>query len=224
MYCQNWEISAMDEGEIFSDERLAQTMLNLQKRGCHNINFVSPTHNVAAILRALLIAARKGLRLPLVWNTGGYDSVASLRLLEGIVDIYMPDAKYASRTVARKLSKVDNYPEINQAAIKEMHRQVGELQLDPHTGLARRGVLVRHLILPCDLAGTCDVMGFLAKEVSKDTYTNVMDQYRPEHKAVGDKKFGLRRKPTHKELRTAHEQAKEAGLGRFDPEFRSLQW
>ena len=224
MYCQNWEISAMDEGEIFSDDRLAQTMLNLQKRGCHNINFVSPTHNVAAILRAVFIAARKGLHLPLVWNTGGYDSVASLRLLDGIVDVYMPDSKYASRSVARKLSNVDNYPEINHAAVKEMHRQVGELQLDPETGLARRGVLVRHLVLPCDLAGTCDVMGFLAKEISEETYTNVMDQYRPEHKALKDKKFGLARRPTRKELRMAHKQAKDAGVRRFDSERGSLQW
>ena len=150
--------------------------------------------------------------------------MVALRLLEDVIDIYMPDAKYASRTVARKLSKVDNYPEINQAALKEMHRQVGELQLDPKTGLARRGVLVRHLILPCSLAGTCDVMGFLAKEVSKDTYTNVMDQYRPEHKAVKDKKFGLSRKPTRKELRDAHKDAKQSGLRRLDGDTRSLQW
>ena len=216
MYCQNWELSAMDEGEVLDDNRLADTMLMLQKRGCHNINFVSPTHNVAAILRAVLIAVKKGLKLPLVWNTGGYDSVASLRLLDGVVDIYMPDAKYASRAVGRKLSKVDNYPEINQAAIKEMHRQVGELQIDQKTGLARRGVLVRHLILPCDLGGTCDVTAFLAKEISADTFTNVMDQYRPEHKAVKDKKFGLARRPTRKELKDAHEEARSSGLQGLD--------
>jgi putative pyruvate formate lyase activating enzyme len=216
VYCQNWELSAMDEGEVFNDDRLAETMLMLQRKGCHNINFVSPTHNVAPILRAVLIAARKGLKLPLVWNTGGYDSVASLRLLEGVVDIFMPDAKYASRAVGRKLSKVDNYPEINQAAIKEMHRQVGELQIDRRTGLARRGVLVRHLVLPHDLAGTCCVASFLAKEISKDTFTNVMDQYRPEHKAKKDKKLGLARKPTRNELDHAHNEARSAGLRRFD--------
>jgi putative pyruvate formate lyase activating enzyme len=217
----------MDEGELFDDSRLAQTMLDLQSRGCHNINFVSPTHNVAPILRAVLIAAEKGLRLPLVWNTGGYDSVASLRILEDVVDIYMPDAKYASRAVGRKLSKVDNYPEINQAAIKEMQRQVGELQLDPKTGLARRGVLVRHLVLPCDLGGTCDIAAFLAKEISPQTYANVMDQYRPEHLAVKDKKFGLSRRPTRKELRDAHKDAKTAGLSRLDGEpktKRTLEW
>lgn len=226
MYCQNWELSAMDEGEIFDDDRLAQAMLMLQEKGCHNINFVSPTHNVAPILRAVLIAAKKGLRLPLVWNTGGYDSVASLRILEGVVDIYMPDAKYASRAVGRKLSKVDNYPEINQAAIKEMHRQVGELQIDEETGLARRGVLVRHLILPCDLAGTCGVAAFLAKEISTNTFTNVMDQYRPEHHARRDKKYGLARKPKRKELKDAHKEAKEAGLERLDgdPKTRTFEW
>jgi len=218
VYCQNWELSANDEGVVMSDERLAQVMLNLQDKGCHNINFVSPTHNVAPILRALLIAARKGLHLPLVWNTGGYDSVASLRLLDGVVDIYMPDAKYASRTVARRLSKVDNYPEINQAALKEMHRQVGDLELEPRTGLAKRGVLIRHLILPKKLAGTCDVMAFLGKEVSKASFVNVMDQYRPEHHAVKDKKFGLCKKPTMTELKEAQEEAKTSGLHRFDGE------
>ena len=214
VYCQNWDISANDEGDLMSDDRLAQIMLNLQRKGCHNINFVSPTHNVAPILRAV----RQGLRLPLVWNTGGYDSVASLRLLHGIIDICMPDAKYASRSVARKLSRIDNYPEIDQAAIKEMHRPVGDLQLDPRTGLAKRGVLVRHLILPKQLAGTCDVMSFLSKEISKATFTNVMDQYRPEHHALQDRKFGLCKKPTTKELTDAHEEAKASGLYRFDGE------
>jgi putative pyruvate formate lyase activating enzyme len=142
IYCQNWQLSAMDRGEVVTPERLAQLMLGLQERGCHNINFVSPTHNVLAILEATLIAAQNGLRLPIVWNTGGYDSVASLRLLEGVIDIYMPDAKYAARKVARKLSKIDNYPEINQAAIKEMYRQVGDLQINPRTGLAWRGLLI----------------------------------------------------------------------------------
>jgi putative pyruvate formate lyase activating enzyme len=215
----------MDEGEVFDEERLADTMLALQKRGCHNINFVSPTHNLLAILRAVLIAARKGLHLPLVWNTGGYDSVVALRLLEDVIDIYMPDSKYASRAVGRKLSKVDNYPEINEAAIKEMHRQVGELQIDPRTGLAQRGVLVRHLILPSDLGGTCDVMSFLAKEVSADTYANVMDQYRPEHLAIKEKKYKLvSRRPSRKELKEAHAQARASGLRRFDGEKGSTEW
>jgi putative pyruvate formate lyase activating enzyme len=215
----------MDQGYMFWDNELADVMLKLQRKGCHNINFVSPTHNVKPILQALVIAAKQGLKLPLVWNTGGYDSVASLRLLEGVIDIYMPDAKYASRTVARKLSKVDNYPEINQAAIKEMHRQVGELQIDSN-GLARRGVLVRHLILPDNMAGTCDVTTFLAKEIRTQTYTNIMDQYRPEHLAVDDKKYGLARKPRRKELADAHKEARCAGLKRLDSDTRngSLAW
>jgi len=199
-------------------------MLSLQKRGCHNINFVSPTHNLLSILRAVNIAADKGLHLPLVWNTGGYDSVAALRLLEGVIDIYMPDAKYASRKVGRKLSKVDNYPAINEAALKEMHRQVGDLQLDPETGLARRGLLVRHLVLPCHLAGTCDVMGFLVKEVSRDTNVNVMDQYRPEHHAIKDKTFGLARRPTRKELKDALKEAEQSGLRRLEKDKDSSRW
>lgn len=208
----------MDKGWLQTDEQLADLMMLLQRKGCHNINFVSPTHNVLAILRAVLIAARKGLKLPIVWNTGGYDSVASLRLLEGVVDIYMPDSKYASRAVARKLSKVDNYPEINQAAIKEMHRQVGDLQINPRTGLAYRGVLIRHLVLPEELAGTHDVATFLANEVSSNTYTNVMPQYRPEHKAVHDRKFGLARKPNANELLQAYQGARRACLRRLHGE------
>jgi putative pyruvate formate lyase activating enzyme len=215
MYRQNWELSMMDEGEVVDDDRLAELMLMLQKQGCHNINFVSPTHNVLAILRALLIAAKNGLKIPIIWNTGGYDSVASLRLLENVVDIYLPDAKYASRAVGRKLSKVDNYPEINQCAIKEMHRQVGELRIDPRTGLAWRGVLVRHLILPSDYAGTYDVAAFLANEVSANTYTNVMDYYHPEYEAKTDRKYGLGRKPTRKELQEAHSGARCACLHRL---------
>lgn len=215
IYCQNWKLSMMDQGELVDDNRLAEMMLMLQERGCHNINLVSPTHNVLPILRAIFLAAQRGLRLPVVWNTGGYDSVASLRLLEGIIDIYMPDAKYASRTVARKLSKIDNYPEINQAAIKEMHRQVGPLQIDPRTGLAWRGVLVRHLVLPSDYGGTEDVASFLANEVSANTYMHVMDYYRPEHEARTDTKFGLNRKPTKQELIEAHKKARCASLQRL---------
>ena len=244
IYCQNWKISAMDQGEVVSDERLAGYMLGLQERGCHNINLVSPTHNILPILRGIYIAAKKGLRLPIVFNSGGYDSVASLRLLEGIVDIYMPDAKvstiekfelltrkilsaylfaihfahrnqYASRAVARKLSKIDNYPEINQAAIKEMHRQVGDLRIDPRTGLAYRGLLVRHLILPNDYGGTFDVADFLTNEVSGNTYTHVMKNYRPEHEAADDKKYGLNRKASKNELEEAHKRARFAGLQRI---------
>jgi putative pyruvate formate lyase activating enzyme len=210
----------MDQGELADDHRLAEMMIMLQEKGCHNINLVSPTHNVLPILRGILIAAKNGLRLPIIWNTGGYDSVASLRLLDGIIDIYLPDAKYASRAVARKLSKIDNYPEINQAAIKEMHRQVGELEIDPRTGLAYRGVLVRHLVLPEDYGGSNDVTHFLANEVSKNTYTNVNDYYRPEYDAATDTKYGLNRKPTRAEKLEAHKAARRNCLQRLHWEKR----
>ncbi|CAB9516022.1 radical SAM domain protein [Seminavis robusta] len=215
IYCQNWKLSAMDQGEVVSDERLADYMLHLQERGCHNINFVSPTHNILPLLRGVYIAAKRGLRLPIVFNSGGYDSVASLRLLEGIIDIYMPDAKYSSRAVARKLSKIDNYVEINQAAIKEMHRQVGDLQIDPRTGLAYRGLLVRHLVLPNDYGGTHDVADFLFNEISQNTYTHVMKYYRPEHEATDDTKYGLNRRPSNNELAEALKRARFAGLNRI---------
>lgn len=163
-------------------EALAALMLELQGLGCHNINLVSPTHVVPHILAAVLIAARAGLRLPLVYNTGGYDSLATLQLLDGVVDIYMPDMKYANAQVALHYSKIRRYPEVNQAAVREMHRQVGDLQLDER-GLARRGLLVRHLILPNGLAGSEQVLHFLAEEISINTYVNLMNQYRPAFQA-----------------------------------------
>jgi putative pyruvate formate lyase activating enzyme len=206
----------MDRGEVVDADRLADYMLELQEsKRTHNINFVSPTHNVLVIMKGIYVAIQRGLRLPIVWNSGGYDTVAQLRLLDGIVDIYMPDAKYASRAVARKLSRVDNYPEINQAAIKEMHRQVGLLRVDPRTGLAYQGVLVRHLILPWDYAGTQDVTNFLANEVSVHTYTHVMEYYRPEHEAARDTKFGMSGYPSRGELDRAHELARKEGLYRI---------
>eukprot|EP01065_Artemidia_motanka_P018389 TRINITY_DN21701_c1_g1_i1.p1 TRINITY_DN21701_c1_g1~~TRINITY_DN21701_c1_g1_i1.p1 ORF type:complete len:1023 (+),score=335.00 TRINITY_DN21701_c1_g1_i1:390-3071(+) len=223
-YCQNWEISDNEQQpDWYTGDELGRVMLKLQRRGCHNINFVSPTHNVLVILRGVLWAASHGLKLPLVWNTGGYDTVASLRLLEGIIDIYMPDMKYANRTLGRKLSRIDNYPEVNQSAVKEMHRQVGELRFDSE-GMATRGVLVRHLVLPNDLAGTTDVMRFLVSEVSRDTYVNVMEQYRPEHRTdpsakqfdAWTAKYELHRHPTRKELRSAKAAAERVGIRRFD--------
>jgi len=182
VYCQNYEISQLGEGTEVEPEDLAATMLRLQARGCHNINFVSPSHVVAPILAATLIAARAGLRVPIVYNTGGYDSPAALALLDGVVDIYMPDAKYADAEIARKYSKVRDYPAINRAAIKEMHRQVGDLQLDEN-GLATRGLLIRHLVLQNDLAGSRETLRWLAQEISPQTYVNIMAQYRPCYKA-----------------------------------------
>jgi putative pyruvate formate lyase activating enzyme len=182
VYCQNWEISQKGHGQEVEPEHLARMMLGLQEMRCHNINFVSPSHVVAQILEGLLLAARQGLHLPLVYNTGGYDSIESLELLEGVIDIYMPDAKYGSSEVARRYSHVRNYVEVNQAALREMHRQVGDLVLDAR-GVARRGLLVRHLVLPGELADTERVLRFLAHEISPRTCVNVMDQYRPVYRA-----------------------------------------
>jgi putative pyruvate formate lyase activating enzyme len=211
-YCQNYEISQLGEGVEVEPEELAAMMLRLQQAGAHNINLVSPTHVVPQILAALEIAARAGLRLPLVYNTGGYDALPTLRLLDGIVDIYMPDAKYADAEIARRYSQVEHYPRVNRLAIREMHRQVGDLRLDRH-GIARRGLIVRHLVLPEGLAGTAEVMRFLAEEISRDTYTNVMAQYRPCYRAA--EYPPLRRRITVEEFREAVETARAAGLHRL---------
>jgi putative pyruvate formate lyase activating enzyme len=169
IFCQNYTISQLGEGSPVSNEQLAQMMLSLQEKGCHNINLVSPTHVVPFILEALEVAIEKGLRLPIVYNSGGYDSVETLRLLDGVVDIYMPDMKYADTEIGKELSGVKDYPEVNRAAVKEMHRQVGDLQRDA-SGMAGRGLLVRHLVLPGGLAGTEKIVRFLARDISTDTY------------------------------------------------------
>jgi putative pyruvate formate lyase activating enzyme len=183
VFCQNHDISQPPgdhrEWEAAA-ERIARMMLSLQAGGCENINLVSPSHVVPQILAALALAAEGGLRLPLVYNSGGYDSVHTLRLLDGVFDIYMPDMKYSDDRVGHRLSGVTDYVHRNRAAVLEMHRQVGDLKVDEQ-GIARRGLLVRHLILPGGLAGTADIARFLATEVSPDTYINVMDQYRPAH-------------------------------------------
>jgi putative pyruvate formate lyase activating enzyme len=181
-FCQNYEISQLDEGVEVEPEGLARRMLALQALGCHNINIVSPSHVVAQLLAGLLIAAQAGLRLPIVYNSGGYDSLKTLALLDGVVDIYMPDMKYADAAVALRFSRVRDYPAANQAAVREMHRQVGDLVLDER-GVARRGLLVRHLVLPEGLAGTGEIVRFLRDEISPHTYINVMSQYRPCYRA-----------------------------------------
>ena len=182
VFCQNWEISHKGLGEPVTPDDLARIMLNLQSRGCHNINLVSPSHVVAQVLAAVEIAADRGLRLPLVYNTGGYDSPEALGLLDGVVDIYMPDIKYARSTTARHYSRIREYAAINQAAVREMHRQVGDLVLDA-AGLARRGLLIRHLVLPGLLDETAQVLAFIAREISRDSYLNLMDQYHPCYRA-----------------------------------------
>jgi putative pyruvate formate lyase activating enzyme len=189
-------------------------MLSLQRSGCHNVNLVSPSHVVAPVLAALAIAAREGLRVPLVYNSGGYDGPEALALLDGVVDVYMPDMKYADAEVARRFSRVRDYVAVNRAAVREMHRQVGDLVLGPD-GVARRGLLVRHLVLPNGLAGTPEVLRFIAEEISPDTYVNLMDQYRPCHEAGEHEP--LARRPSPAELRDALAAARRAGLRRLDP-------
>jgi putative pyruvate formate lyase activating enzyme len=188
-------------------------MLDLQRQGCHNINLVTPSHVVAQIIAAVHEAAQRGLRVPLVYNTGGYDSPEALALLDGIVDIYMPDMKYGDSALARKYSKVRNYVEANQAAVREMHRQVGDLVLDEN-GIALRGLLVRHLVLPGGIAGTDKVLAFLAGEISRETYLNLMDQYRPSYRA--DEYPEIDRPITSEEFREALATAARVGLTRLD--------
>jgi putative pyruvate formate lyase activating enzyme len=191
--------------------QLAEVMLRLQGAGCHNVNFVSPTIYVPQILAALPHAIDGGLRVPLVYNTGGYDSIEELRLLDGVVDIYMPDIKYSDDKTAGRYSIVKSYYETAKAAVREMHRQVGDLVVDD--GVAVRGLVIRHLVLPQDLAGSDEVMRFIAEEVSRDSYVNVMAQYRPEHKALRYPE--LSRRLTAEEFRGALEAARRHGLRRF---------
>ncbi len=213
LFCQNYNISQLGDGAEVSKEELARMMLSLQSKGCHNINFVSPTHVIPQILEALEVAINLGLRLPLVYNSGGYDSVESLKILDGIVDIYMPDMKYSDESIAAELSGIMNYPAVNRAAVKEMHRQVGDLQMDEE-GIASRGLLIRHLVLPHGLAGTKETMKFIAAELSKNSYVNVMAQYHPCFKAFQIPK--LARPVSRQEFLEAIELAQRAGLNRLD--------
>jgi len=213
LFCQNYSISQLGEGQKVSKEELAYMMLSLQAKGCHNINLVSPTHVVPQILEALELAVESGLHLPLVYNSGGYDSVETLRILDGIVDIYMPDMKYDDEETARELSGIENYPEINKSAIKEMHRQTGDLEINEE-GVAQRGLLVRHLVLPHGLAGTKGIVNFLSQEISRNTYVNIMSQYDPCHKVFQIPSLG--RRISSVEFREALSLAQEAGLSRLD--------
>ena len=221
LFCQNYEISHGGEGEEISVEDLAAMMLILQKRGCHNINFVTPSHQVYQILAALPLAIEGGLNVPLVYNTGGYDALETLRLLDGVVDIYMPDFKFWDPEVAKDLCQAEDYPEIARQAVKEMHRQVGDLVVDEQ-GVARRGLLVRHLVLPDDLSGTKEVMEFLVKEISPHTYVNVMGQYRPCGRA--GEHPSLRQFLTGPDYEEAQRLAQEAGLTRLDRREKLFRW
>lgn len=213
LFCQNYSISHLGQGQKISVQRLAKMMFELQRLGCHNINFVSPTHYVPQILEALPLAIEMGLSAPLVYNTGGYDTVETLRLLDGVFDIYMPDFKYSRGDVAGVYSQAPDYPQVAKRAIKEMFRQVGDLQID-EAGIALRGLLVRHLILPDDLAGTKESMHFLANSISRNTYVNIMDQYYPCGNIPSDSP--LRRRITSEEFNRAIALAREEGLTRLD--------
>jgi putative pyruvate formate lyase activating enzyme len=209
VFCQNFDISWQGRGREMYAEEIAVLMLDLQQQGCHNINFVTPTHVVPQILEAIVIAAGDGLRLPLVYNSGGYDSVNTLRLLEGVIDIYMPDFKFWDPAASKQYLNAENYGEIARSAINEMHRQVGDLVMDDR-GIAVRGLLVRHLVMPDWLAGTWEVMRFLSKEISPNTYVNVMGQYHPNGHV--DRYAPINRRVTPAEYLEALSITREEGL------------
>ena len=212
-YCQNHDVSHGLEGVVMDPRRLADIMLHLQGMGCHNINLVSPSHVIPQILEALDLAAGDGLRLPLVYNSGGYDGLGSLHLLDGIIDIYMPDAKYDDEEVAERLSHVKGYPHVMRAALREMHRQVGDLVIEG--GVAVRGLIIRHLVLPDRLAGTEGIMSFIAEELSPQSYVNIMDQYRPEHRVLhstAGRHIPLRRRIRREEMMDAQRAAAHHGI------------
>lgn len=209
VYCQNYPISQMGNGEERTPGELACQMLWLQEQGCHNLNLVTPTHFAPQILKALGIAMQRGFNLPIVYNTSGYESMETLRLLDGIVDIYLPDMRYSDNAAAIKYSIAPDYPEINRAAIKEMYRQVGNLVLDEQ-GIAKQGLIIRHLVLPGNIAGTEGVMKFLAKEISKEVSISLMSQYFPAHRAGEFKE--LNRRITSGEYEEAYQIMLKYGL------------
>ncbi len=213
VFCQNYDISHLGEGSPASDEELSEAMLRLKNMECHNINFVTPTHVVPQILRALTLAIEKGLDLPLVYNTGGYDLVSTLELLEGVFDIYMPDFKFSDSETAQRLCKAPDYPEIVKSALIEMHRQTGDLIVDQR-GIAQRGLIIRHLVLPENLAGTDEALKFISSNLSKNSYVNLMDQYRPAYHS--DNFPPLNRRITSREYAEALNLAKKYGLKRLD--------
>lgn len=221
VFCQNYDISQAHSGVETRPTRLAQMMLELQEAGCHNINFVTPEHVVPQILEALPIAVGAGLRLPLVYNTSAYDAMESLALLDGVIDIYMPDFKIWDSDLALRYLKARDYPQAARIALREMHRQVGDLIVDEN-GLALRGVLVRHLVMPGGEADTRNIMGFLSEELSPDTFVNLMDQYHPANKVSDSQYEEINRRITSRELENSYKIAREAELWRFDQ--RRKRW
>ncbi|MFC2112119.1 radical SAM protein [Bacteroidota bacterium] len=212
-FCQNFDISHEGRGQQVSPEQLSDMMLSLQTLGCHNINFVTPSHVVPQILQGLILAIEGGLKIPLVYNSGGYDHVSTLRYLEGIIDIYMPDFKFWDDNIARETCDAPDYPEFAKQAIKEMHRQVGDLKINT-LGIAEKGLLIRHLVMPENAAGTRKIMDFLGRDISADTYINIMPQYRPCGNALDI--LTLNRPISRKEYLDAIQDAVAAGLTRLD--------
>ena len=213
IFCQNYDISHEGFGAAVSAEQLATIMLDLQSSGCHNINFVTPSHVATQILDAVEIAAERGLRIPLVYNTGGYDNVATLELLEDVIDIYMPDFKFWNPEVAATTCDAEDYPDVARKALVEMHRQVGDLVVD-ESGIARRGLLIRHLVLPERLAGTREIMKFIANNISPNSYVNIMTQYRPCGRAAEIKE--LSKFPSRVDFEEAIKAAIDEGISRLD--------
>lgn len=202
VYCQNYEFSHEGRGKEVSDEELAEIMLLLQHKGCHNLNFVTPTHVLPQILKALLIAIPKGLKIPLVYNTSGYELKNIIKLLDGVIDIYLPDMRYGKEGTAEKYSSAADYPTHNQQAIKEMHRQVGLPEFNPDETI-KTGLIIRHLVLPHNASGTEEIMAFIAREISPQAYISLMSQYLPYYKAPEHKEIA--RRLTEKEYETAKE-------------------
>ncbi len=217
VFCQNWDISQRPSGRTLTADALADVMLSLQGQGCHNINFVTPEHVVPQVAEGLAKAAVRGLRLPIVYNTSAYDSLDSIRMLDGLIDIYMPDFKCWEMSTARELLKAEDYPGVARSVIAEMHRQAGPLRFTPD-GMAQCGVLVRHLVMPGQEAETAAILAWLAGEISPDTYVNIMGQYHPEHKAakLPEKYASIARRPCTREMQAAFEAAHAAGLWRID--------
>jgi putative pyruvate formate lyase activating enzyme len=209
-FCQNYPISQYRYGNRVTVERFAGMMLELQGRGCHNINFVTPTHYVPQILAAVDVAAARGLCIPLVYNTSGYETVETLRLLEGVVDVWLPDAKYDDDATALRISGFPRYLEHNRAALREIFRQAGEVLILDEAGIARRGMIIRHLVLPAGLSGTAPVLRWIAAELSPRVHISLMDQYFPAYKVLDDPFLG--RKITADEYAAALEAFEEAGL------------
>ena len=216
VFCQNWDISSHEVGRKLDAEEIADVMIRLQDEGCHNINFVTPEHVAPQLVEAVALAVPRGLRVPIVYNTSAYDAVASLELMDGLVDIYMPDFKFWKPDSARRLARAHDYPERARAAIAEMHRQVGVLKLG-RDGLARRGVLIRHLVMPDGVDEAASIFRWIHDTLSPDTYVNIMSQYRPEHRVPGTDRYAdIDRYVRHDEMTAAFTAARNAGLWRFD--------